>query len=1202
MTSINTQPQPRSSSLYTLSAANQPAESIVMQLLRTITASRPKPPSALSTALLNQSNWQVLANKLQAVTKDLIERSLVNDPLSKAEVASRLSTVLATHLKDTLMSVDAGSSYYKIHALTPDSRVSLESFIKDNGLNVPTSLDALLDLSKTVDLRAATPPLGDFGGGFSWPVPMKLDDQKSIVSLLQSNSSSLPGLPLADVHKGALAYLLSGSSVTASDLQNPRTALQQLLDSPRAIALGQAIQTRLEGAPTETSVYEYALTAIHLGLDPESMENPARNTVAGFNLAQSAHWGLPAAAIIEGLGRHLIEKGRVTAGTADLAARLLLGKTFPHLLVKDIPSSVTYGSVTWTQLTTAAAKLEAQTPGRVQNMTYAQVIASAEGMTGDSPAVESAQREALRDWGVVNGMLTASTAEPTDSEFEAVRVAYNSQMTALMGISSSMQTPMPSRRDIALFCLKTEFPGVDPKVFEAKVLKRRYASNGRAPALYPELRSMLDIAMEGEKLKPNYTWITEDRRIPINAFNTYARSDHLHVTSVFTNQFEAAVKAQGEGHHGMVKYMISKLPLDDRMNFESGKLEFFHTNDYKMAMDFTSPLALSKRGHTLQVKTTREGEVNIYEIDTSTGTVKKQNYLTRKFTEPYSQAKLDERNASTVSRTKLFDPYDGARTEASTERPGASTPPKSYSSSRTDYIADVFVKSLALDNEDLLNHAKGVSSFDSDRAQNAAIGEFFLNLIPLRSAIVNFQKGDVGAGLSDLSLDVVGLITLGFGKAAQATKAVGKGLHGLSTAAKAAKAAKFIGVAAIDALNPLGGLGVALAGGAKLIGKGYSKSVEWLNKLRGASGSDDVLKAVSNEHGTALIGSYTAANRSIDTVAVLKNDQWYHYNPAKNEIYGSPIKDFKPIGGSEPQTLGAHGLFEHDYQDLRRNIESARASGGLTEFNNGYTNGSLQNVSGYSVGMNTDALRMLASQQGRTAREMGILARELKKSILQDAHYSSRLLSNDVHAPGVNVTPVSQMHYLAHVDLTSRGECAGLSNIMAWAVQQGKENVLMQNLYRAAANPTDPKAATFIRELRNLQNGAGQKYSFHMSKPQTKTPYQDIIEDLTNSPGSKTLRIGTKDHAMIAGIKVEGGKTDWFFYEPNSGMVTFKTLQSMQEGMEKALNSGNIAAMLHPYGSKRGAREYYVSAFAATDFDIPGINKAALQNLFDTAL
>ncbi|MDE9500186.1 hypothetical protein KKJ22_20880, partial [Xenorhabdus bovienii] len=91
----------------------------------------------------------------------------------------------------------------------------------------------------------------------------------------------LPGLPLADQRKGALGYLLEATPLSATDLQEPHKALEKLLKSLRAEVLGQAIQTKLGGISTPGSLYEYVLSAIHLGLDRESISQPGRTTVAG---------------------------------------------------------------------------------------------------------------------------------------------------------------------------------------------------------------------------------------------------------------------------------------------------------------------------------------------------------------------------------------------------------------------------------------------------------------------------------------------------------------------------------------------------------------------------------------------------------------------------------------------------------------------------------------------------------------------------------------------------------------------------------------------------------------------------------------------------------------------------------------------------------------------------------------------------------
>jgi hypothetical protein len=924
--------------------------------------------SGLQTALANQRNWEVLAAKLSAVHQDLTARVPADNSLTSAEVTSRLA---------------------------PESQVSLESFLLQNGLKVPTSLDALGELVKTLNQKAALHPLGNLGGGLSWPVPMTTEGRQSIADFLQSNNTSLAGLPLADASKGALAYLLSGSPTTAADLQAPRTALQQLLDTPKAQALGQALQTHLKGASSGTSIYDYLLTAIQVGLDPESLTGPVRNAVAGFQLDAQAQWGQHASVIVDRLSQHLIDSGRATTQTAKFAAHLLLSRTAPQYLVKDLPASVTYGSIAWSQLTIEVAKLEAQAPGSVQNMSYAQVLLAAEGM---ALADDRVQREVLRDWAVVNGVLESAEQVPGDAQIERIRIHYNSKLEALTHVSTQLQTPFPSRKAIALYCLKQEFPDHDPQIFEQKVLQKRFGNTRRGD---PTLRSMLDIAMEGDKLQSGFRWESSRSLVPMTAFNAYCRSERFHVVDVFNTQYKEALESQSEGHAGMVKYLLSKLPLEDRKNLEFGKIEFLHTNDYKIAMDILSPLTLEKRGHTLHVKTTRNGEVNIYEIDTHKASIEKQNYLSNKFSEPYSREKLDTRTANIISRTELFDPYNGERAnqtggwvgaDHTAEWTGADYTPYSYGGPRTKLIADAFVKSLDLGNEDLLNYAKGVTSYDKARQVNAAIGEFFLNLIPFRSAIVNFKNGQVGDGLFDLGVDIIGLVTLGAGKAAQASKALAKGAQSISAAGKAAKVAKFIGVTALEALNPVGGAGDALMGATKLAGKGLAKTGEWLNKFKGASGSYDLLKAASKTYDVAALGTYKIAEQTVGGSAVFREGKWYGYDAINHRPYGPALKDFTPkVAALEGEIkafadswfgkmIGSVLAPPANNPNYRRDFMAAVANAKTEDkaaYILGQNNVKPDAIYGYSTALSIEDLKRLAVAERRTPAELGSLVKRI---------------------------------------------------------------------------------------------------------------------------------------------------------------------------------------------------------------------------------
>lgn len=838
-------------------------------------------PAALKKAFAERCNWETLAAKLRTILEDLhtaFPGELSNDQQSLLEAR------ITAYLNSTSVPVCEGSSYYQKHHLAPTSIVKLGTYLSSSSLPAPKTLNALLALYQIATKHVQTPPLGNFSGAMSWPMPLSARDKQAIIALLNAPDSALPGLPLTDP-KGVLGYLLSACELSSNAYKYPSSAVEALLGSAKAQALGQAIQTRLGGIATNTSVNDYLLAAIQLGLDPRSAGTPARNSVGGFDLGQQSLWNQAPSAVIEGLSRHLVKEGRASAASAELAARMMLARTAPEYLVRDIPANVTYGSIPWTQLTIATARLEAESPGRALTMTYSEVLAAAEGLDVGTPLSQHIHRDALHNWGQVNGYLKTGTT-PDDTQMRTVQSAFSVQQTALQATALALATPIPMRENMGMDLLREKFPGVPDEVFKAKNLTKARLIEGR-PGRFPGTHSMLDVVMHGDTVKndDNEHWVTNDKRIPIKQFCALCDSGELSVADTFTQRYRPAVAELEKGHTGMAKFLISTLAPEDRKNFEYGQLEFFHTDSYLIGLDFSTK-NLTQKGHTLDVKITREGQVSIYRIDTRAGTISKHDYLRNIYSPPYSR--LDSRDANTLHRTVRFNPFEDEHTEQAKEKPAAVETPQVFDSDRTRYIAKVLSKRLDLQGDDLLQHARGTTSYDKTSAANTAIGEFFLNLIPFRSAIVNFMRGNVGDGLLDLGMDVIGLVTLGAGKAAQAGKVLGKGVAGLKGAARTVR---FLGTVANDALNPLGGAGDLLKGISRWT---WSKGKSAFNALKGASGSYDVLKAASTQHGLVAIGTSKVAGETLEGDALFRGGNWYAFDAAKGRPYGSPLKDFQP--------------------------------------------------------------------------------------------------------------------------------------------------------------------------------------------------------------------------------------------------------------------------------------------------------------------
>ena len=862
------------------------------------------PPTAgLRLAAADQKNLHTLANHLRGIVL------LWNESTSE--------TVISSALNNWKMPIEPGSSYTVEGANDP----KLAEVITTLGFEIPRTKTQAIALRDTLDQKASAPILGNSGGALSWPLPLSTAQQRAITDTLDCNTALLPGLPLADPRKGTLGYLLDAMPLLADELNDPHKALEKLLTSPTGETLGLAIQRDLKGIGTPASTYEYVLSAIHLGLDRESIEQPHRNTVAGFDLAQSQHWGKPASAVFDALKTHLVATGKANQATAPFAAHLLLARVAPQFLVKAVPNQVTPGSQAWANFCIAVAKVEEEAPGAAANMTFAHVMQRADRI--DTPDAESVQRAALIDWGVANGIISRQAPEAYSAhEVGVVRTRFNDQQNQRLSASETLKTELPTRKQVALEKLKAHFPELEPRVFEAPVLlpDRPHKQSGLTPLYDPNLppegfHSMLDVFMGASTLGK---WKTDDPRIPIDKLN---QSPALNILDAFNSQFAAAMDARKNALATTVRHLISQLPLEDRKKIEHGKISFFHETAYDTTF---IPKRLASKDMVLSFKVEQGGQRTIYEIDILSLSIKRRDNYINLVETSWLDAHLERRR-------EAFKPVVGGQAWQSESDPVGDTSPDSFTSLRSKLIADAFVEHLDVDNAAIKQAAEGSTTHERRLQSQKDVGDFFLNLIPFRSAIVNFSSGNYAEGVLDLSMDIFSFVTAGAGTAARLVKV---GTSALSTGAKFIKGAKVIGVAAIGALNPVDGVGDLLVGAAKLTRKaannvakgvqiagstGLSLVADGINTLKGTAGSYDLIKA-SKHHGVASIGTFKVADETVEGVAVRHNHHWYAYDEVKNQPFGAPIDDFNPSYTLDPKSPKSNGLAPHSVRHTPYNI------------------------------------------------------------------------------------------------------------------------------------------------------------------------------------------------------------------------------------------------------------------------------------------
>ncbi len=848
-----------------------------------VTRSPPNAPSpdgrlALNTALVDRRDLQKLVHALRTIVKTLPEN---------AEAAAVLAA-----LKETHVAIDPHSSLRREQTFTQHD-VSLDTFLQAKGIRPPTSVADLQTLADTFADHSLTHPLGNFGGALSWALPLSVANQRKVFDVVACNSANLEGLPLQTPRLSALDYLTSAVSLSASDIQAPDKALEKLLDTSRSQALGEAIQRDLQGIATQSSINDYVLAAIHLGLDPESIESPRRNNVAGFNLAAHAYFGKSPADVIEALADHLRNSGRTSSDNAELGARLLLARVAPQFLVKDIPAGVDMGSQAWTNLCLAVSRIEAETPGKSALMSFGEVMLAADEMP---PVSESTQKALLIDWAIANQVIDEHMDETYSNEdVELARVAFNQQQSDLKTASEMLETPMPNRKAMALALLKKTFgDGID---FEHKALRINYGSETPGPR-FSDPYSMLDITMQGLKL--NDSWqVFANNSLDLQAFTAFTHRPEFNIPAAFDKAFSEVTQRYKDIKQHLMMNAITHLPLEDRTQLNYGKLRFFKENSYKTSL---IPFVDDKLFHsstTIQVQAEHNGQTRSYAFDTEKGTIKK--ILTRPA----------DRKPEYVSNevTKIEEFFPDANALALQEYRTIYHRPNHFQNPRIQQVAATVVKGLGIDSAAVRRQAEGRTSAEQRSDTLSSIGEFLLDLIPLRSAIVNLSNGNYKDAAVDLALDVFGFVTAGLGMAGKLAKVAGKTSNVLT---KVAQGSRIIGATAFNAFNPLGGVDDLVVGAGKLALAGVETVKEGVQRVRGAFKGSDLIKAGS-EFDAAAIGVFQQGEKRLEIGAVQHENKWYAIDQTTLKPYGPPLEGFSPRDTLMPKALNSAATRHHPY-------------------------------------------------------------------------------------------------------------------------------------------------------------------------------------------------------------------------------------------------------------------------------------------------
>ncbi|MGB4487142.1 MAG: hypothetical protein WBI95_16730 [Pseudomonas veronii] len=857
-----------------------------------------------SAAGLIESRSADALQKQEATVGDVLNRyEAINELRHLAKsVDIRNPEQIPGELKRRTLSLSSPSTYQPISA-SQSNRVSLVQFLEDHGWHIPTHHEQLENLATALSTPAPKMPAhGNLGGALAWPVPLDQGD-------LQQLKADIGTGKIGDIDlgpsKNVLDYLLSGRTISAAEQSNPRRLIDTWITSPRGKALGEAIQTAFETRGVKGSASDWLLTALNsesASVSGDDVDHQAPGQIEGYRLVSAENSGKSPSTVVKELEDHLVAKGKASSPEkATIQAHLLLASRAPEFLIKDIPEGVVVGTHSWVSLATAVARIEAKAPGNTASMSYADVMleASVAPISDDERTVEYvAQTDAIKHWSVANGMDYPST----DASMTTAREAYSAQIRELREAAQTHIGQMPTTRGIALEQLKVALPHVDPELFEEKTITLQ-PSNRHFPGPYSILDMYIDgrglkgapdsadnwgeagrgfvnlLTFGGVTLRPDgrpSAWVSSSDGFSIS--DVLERLNELpRPTEIFNETFSDYSSAVKKTTAAQLKHLISKQPLEDRQNLEFGKITIRKEMSFHRA---DQPRRVSDG--VLLVETERNGQRMSYEIDRLKGTVTKLPDKTYRDYEP---------TVHSIKAGKRFDEvkpaghYAAGITHENKDAQGA---PNSFSSARTQYIVDALVEDINLPAVE--KYAKGRTTFDSEVPLHETVEEIALNLIPLRSAIVNFTNGNVGGGVVDLAFDIFGF-AVGLGAAAKGAKVAAAGA---STVAKVGQVAKIIGRATVGALNPLDGVADLARGVANGLHQGVSTAIKGVKHLRGSYRGVDLLELAKKTD--VAEGTLKTANGTRESKALGKFDEatnkWYAYDPLTKQAYGRPLDNF----------------------------------------------------------------------------------------------------------------------------------------------------------------------------------------------------------------------------------------------------------------------------------------------------------------------
>lgn len=780
--------------------------------------------------------------------------------------------------------------------------MSVAQFLKHEGYKVPLNSKQALELARALSFDLAHRAPGVASGGVR-PLTVllgatSLRKMRTVVAGWKKQQVAQVSNTPAGAGSSSLLTLLFGSLPEASRkliAHNPALAMDQLIRSPEAQALGKDIQSKLKIVETPTSAIESVSAALVQELDP--LAGKSRYNLAGYNLYGEDNAGASAAETVERFITHL--KSKVGVELAPLAARLLLSAAAPEFLIADTPPNLVFGSHTWTNFAIEVSRIEQQVPGASANMTFSQVMAFGDtlpvSLQGDDE-LGVAARNPVIDWGVANGVIKSRADQNySAAEISRAQSVLNKQQKELLWAKSVLGSSPPTRRELALAELKRVFPDVDPTQL---VLQTSWVKHDPV--------SLLDIYMTG-KIEPD-KWVSLDEKsFPYSGMKSRLSQLVPDINVVFSNRFEETKKDHESAWAITFKYQLSLLPKADREHISQSTVTFLEVSRPYLKTELNprgsrlfpgriprTPTAQEleelKGRHGLLMKVEgSDGKVSYYSYLPELGKLVKEKGVPGDRTNADDAAYFGGNTKARVSGTyNIYKQFDTVNSDRDPPESDDSTRGVCFSANcgaLASTVAGFFTRDIYA----LKNQAAGITELEKGKAYDQKLKTFFLGLVPFYDGIQDAIQGNVAGAIFNIGFDILGFFLPGIGAARKASK-TGKGaLNVIKTGALAGIGAS---VGFTDSVNVVKNLNKGGARGYKDINKLAGKGDEMLSRLKGHYRSYEL--SVKYKEGDIVKGfsRYDDGGGWDPVIAILKKGSWYAYNTLTKTPFGPQLLQF----------------------------------------------------------------------------------------------------------------------------------------------------------------------------------------------------------------------------------------------------------------------------------------------------------------------